>query len=61
MQFIVLGLVPGTNIQLNLYDVLRIAATLLMICILVSKFRRFKLNPKITLKLFEGKLLGRKA
>lgn len=60
LQFIVLGLVPGTDIQLNLSDVLRIAATLLLIVILRSKLRSFKINPKITFKLFQAKTLSRK-
>lgn len=61
LQFIVLGLVPGTNIQLNFVDVLRLVATLSLLYLLLSKVRSFKLNPKMTLKLFPTKLHDRKA
>ncbi len=60
LQFIVLGIVPGTNIQLNLSDVLRIAAVFLMMYILLSQLSRFKSNPKLTSKFPLFKLLGRK-
>jgi len=52
MNFIVLGLVPGTGIQLNLNDILRVTAVLLLVLILAIKLRSFKHSPKITLKLF---------
>jgi len=52
LQFIVLGLIPGTTIQMNFGDVLRTALALFMLLILVREFHRYRLHVKAGGKLF---------
>lgn len=50
LNFIVLGLIPGTDIQLTFGDVLRIVCTLLLIVVLIKYVLRHKLhNPFLAL------------
>lgn len=42
LQFIVLGQIPGTSLQLDFNDVLRFSAIFVLILILAIEFRRYK-------------------
>lgn len=52
LQFIVLGQIPGTNIQINFSDVLRIALVFLLLLILITEISRFRTHIKNGGKLF---------
>lgn len=55
MDFIVLGLIPGTNTQLNLFEII-IAAMAVYVLILTAKKHRHSLNKKINELVTESKV-----
>lgn len=52
LQFIVLGLIPGTTIQINFGDVLQIGLAIVMLLLVAKELRRFRAHAKSHGKLF---------
>ncbi len=46
LQFIVLGQIPGTSLQLDFNDVLRLAGIFLLVIILSIELNRFKFHRR---------------